>query len=126
MNVSRGGRATKLAKQLEATSYEEQLRTLGLFSWEKKRLRGDLIALYGFLRRGSGERGGDLCPLVSHDRTHGNDSKLCQERFGLDIRRHFFPESVVKHWKRLSREVVDVPSPSAFKTYLASALNNML
>jgi len=99
-----------LVKGLERMFCEKWLMTLGFSSLGKRRLRSDLIGLYSFLRRGSGEGGADLFSLGSSDRTRGNGSKLHKETFRLDIGKYFFTKRLVRHWIGAPREVATILS----------------
>ena len=94
-----------MIRVLEHLSYEERLRELGLLTMEKRRLRGDLIVAFQYLKGTYKQEGEWLFPSVYSDRTNGNGLKLRQGRVRLDIRRNFFTLRVLKHWKSCPRRL---------------------
>ena len=78
-----------MIKGLGSLSYKERLREYGLFSLEKRRLRGDLITMFQYLK--CGYKDVDSLFTSSHmQKTRSNGYELLLGRFQLDTRGKFF------------------------------------
>ncbi|KAK4821631.1 hypothetical protein QYF61_026098 [Mycteria americana] len=73
-------RATKMIRGMEHLSCEERLRELELFSLEKRRLRGDLIAAFQYLKRAYKKDGDRVFSRACSDRTR-------DRKFGLKVQK---------------------------------------
>lgn len=58
--------------------------------------------------------------------TRENELELCQRRFRVAIRRSFFTGSILKHWNRLLRELVESPSLDVLKSHPDVVLKDMV
>jgi len=80
---------------LEHLLYEERMRDLG------KRLRGDLINIYKYLKGGGWQMdAARLFLVVCSDRTRSNDLKLEHRKLCTNIWKIFFTARVMEHWHR--------------------------
>ncbi|XP_077772840.1 uncharacterized protein LOC114582471 [Podarcis muralis] len=119
-------RATKMVKGLETMPYEEQLRELGMFSLEKRRLRGDMIAMFKYIKGCHIEEGERLFSAAPEKRTWSNGSKLQERRFHLNMRKNFLTVRAVRQWNLLPRSVVESPSLEVFKQRLDNHMSGVL
>ena len=78
-----------MVRALQDKLYEERLRDLYLFSLRKRRLRGDLVAAYKFMKGTQQEIGDALFTRAPLGVTRNNGHKLTESRFRLDIRKNF-------------------------------------
>lgn len=76
---------------LRGLSYNERLDKLGLYSLERRRMRGDLIEVYKIMRGIDRVDVSRLFPLrLGEVNTRGHDFRLKGERFKGNIRGGFF------------------------------------
>ncbi|KAK4824381.1 hypothetical protein QYF61_014041, partial [Mycteria americana] len=111
-------RATKMVRGLEHLSHEERLL-------EKRGLQGDFVGAFQYIKGAYKKDGERSFTRACSDRTRGNNFKLKEGRFRLDLGKKFFRMRVLRRWNRLPREVVDAPSLEVFKIRLDGALSNL-
>ena len=114
-------------KGLEHLLYEEGLRNLGLLSLGKRKLRGDLINVYKYLKRGGMQMDdARLFLVVCGERTRRNGLKLIRRKLLTSILKNFFMVKVKEHWHRLPGGIVELSSMEIFKAHLDAYLYNLL
>ena len=96
--------------QSDHLSCEERLRELSLLGLEKKAPGRSHCSLSVLEKRDYKQNMDRLFTWSDNDRAGRNVFKLKEGRFGLDIGKKFFTQRVVRHWHRLPREAVNVPS----------------
>ena len=78
-----------MIRRLETKPYMGRLKELGMFSLEKISSRGDMIALFKYLKDYQTEEGQDLFSIIPECRVYNNGLKLQEARFWLNIRTSF-------------------------------------
>ena len=110
----------------ENRPYDDRLRAMGLFSLEKHKLRGDLMAIYKFIRDDHQYLGECLFTRSPQGMTRSNGYKLLQDHFRRDIRKNCFTVRTPKVWNSLASEVVQAPTLNTFKSKLDAYLAGIL
>ena len=111
-------RATKMILGLYNLSYTDRLRECKLLPLEQRRVRGDLIQTYKFLKGFDKVNYNRFFTLHVGNRTRGHSLKLSKSRSRLDFRKNFFSQRVVNSWNKLPQSVIDAYSVNTFKNRL--------
>ena len=85
----------RFTRMLDGLSYKERLDKLGLFSLERRRLRGDLIEVYKIMRGIDQLDSQYLFPKVGESKTRGHRFKVRGERYKGVQRSNLFTKRVM-------------------------------
>ena len=116
-------RMTKMIQGLRNLPYQDRLKRLNLHSLERRRVRGDLIEVFKWVK---GYNKGDLEKVLTFSQqgiTRSNGFKLEKIRFRKEIGRNWFSNRVVGEWNRLGSQVVSAKTIACFKKRLDSFMD---
>ena len=89
-------RARKMLRGLEHLCYEERWRELRLFSLKTRRLWGDFSVAFPISKEAYKQEGKRNFTCFNSDRTRGNERKLKEGKFRLDVRKKYLIQRVVR------------------------------
>ena len=98
-------------------------RELGMCSLEKRRARGDSIAVFNYIKGRHVEEGTSLLTAALETRPRSNGFKLQERRFHLNSRKPFLAVRAVPKWNLLPRRVLESPSLEVFQRRLDEPLS---
>ena len=111
-------RATRMVKGFKKLPYETRLKKLGVYSLERRRLRGDLIETFEMLTGRERVNCSEFFKLADVTSELRHSLKLFKPRCRTTIRQNFFSSRIVNEWNKLPQKVMDAPSINALKTGL--------
>src|ERR1700755_918309 len=114
-------RATRMFSDFENKSYEERLKELGMFSVERRFLRGDMIQVYKIFASDNNTEIEKDCGRVTRE----HDKKIKKKPCHLDLRKYSFSNRVVNFWNDLPQEIVDCDSLVKFKRGLDRYMDDL-
>ena len=111
-------KATKMIPCLRNKRYLERLEELELTTLEQRRLRGQLIETFKYLRGFTRANPAGLFDLDDNGRTRNNGQKLKIRASRTTIKQKFYPTTIVSSWNNLPANVVGANSVNTFKNRL--------
>ena len=90
-------RATKLVHGFNKMPCEQRLKSLGLQSLQRRRLRGDLIETYKIVTGKEKINSDQLFQKATTTELRGHSIKLYKKSSRLELRKHSFSQRIVDH-----------------------------
>ena len=91
---------------LARLSYEELLKETGLYTLERRRLRGDMIEMCKIMKGRDKISADELFNRLDSDRTRGRSLRVKKRRVKTVARQGTFTQRVVNAWNGLPGKVV--------------------
>lgn len=118
-NVQR--KATRLAFGRVRPCYEDRLTMAHLTTFERRRLRGDLILCFRILKYNFGNLN-TMFTINRDDRLRGHQYKLKKEQAIARSRVNFLPNRIFNIWNNLDRDTISATTVNTFKNRLDTTI----